>query len=99
ADEHAGARLEVAQRVAGRLDRALALEELLRALGEHRVVDRVLRVEVRVQRRGLHPHPAGQVAERQGGQTLVPYEVPGGGEDLGPGGLTPFGPPISLWSS
>ena len=64
-------------------------------LAEHRVVDRVLRREVRVQRRRLHPDAVGDVAQGQGGQALLPRHGPGGFQDLQPRRLTAFGLPIA----
>ena len=87
--EHAPGRDLAAPR-AGRCVAEVAghgLERSLPALGEHRVVDRVLRGEVLVERRRPHPHPRREVAQRQRGQAVLAHQVPGRVEDLGLGRL------------
>ena len=79
--------------------RALAaglLQEVPPGLLEHRVVDRVLGSEVRVQRGLLHADPHGDVAQGQAGHAALVGRVPGRLEDLPPGCLTTFGLPIAF---
>jgi hypothetical protein len=64
------------------------VEQLLVAVGEHRVVQRVLRVEVFVQRRLAHPHLAGQGVQRNPGDPMLARESPGAGDDRGDFGLS-----------
>ena len=65
-------------------------------LTEHRVVDRVLGLEVGVERRRPHAHPLGKVAQGELGQALLLRELPGGLENLRASSLTAFGYPIAL---
>src|SRR5580704_1693252 len=58
--------------------------QLLIALTKHGVVDRVLRVKVRVQRGGLHPDSSSQVTQRNPGQTFRTSERPRGLKNLDP---------------
>ena len=60
-----------------------ALEELPVAVGEHRVVQRVLRVEVHVQRGLAHPDLPGQAVQRHPGDAVLPGQRPGGRHDPG----------------
>ena len=53
------------------------LEQLPVAVGEHRVVQRVLRIEVLVQRRLAYPDLAGQRVERDAADAVLPSELPG----------------------
>ena len=59
--------------------------ELTLAVGEHRVVDRLLGVEVRVEARRPHAHPPGELPQRQRGQPVLVAQDPRGLEDLAPG--------------
>ena len=63
-------------------------EQLSVAVGEHRVVQRVLRVEVLVQRGLTHPDLAGQGMQRDPGDPVLPSEHPRGGDDRGDLGLS-----------
>ena len=64
-------------------------------LAEHRVVDRMLGLEVGVERRRSHAHPLGKVAQGECGQALLLREFPGGFENLRTSCLTAFGDPIA----
>ena len=75
------------------------LLEVAPRLTEHRVVDRVLGLEVRVERRRSHAHPLGKVAQGELGQALLLRELPGGLEDLRASSRTTFGYPITLRSN
>ena len=72
------------------------LQEIPPGLLEHRVVDRVLGGEVRVQRGLLHADPDRNVAQGQPGDAALARRVPGRLEDLPPRRLTPFGLPITI---
>src|SRR5258708_35776086 len=64
------------------------LEILRPGLAEHRVVDRVLRREVRVQRRRLHTYPRRDLSESHGRQTVALGDLPRSIDDLPPSCLS-----------
>ena len=76
-----------------------ATEQFLVALLEHRVVDRVLGVEVGVERLCAHPDSLAEVAQRQLAQALLAHELPGRFEDLGAGGVAALGPAVTPYRS
>ena len=63
-------------------------EQLSVAVGEHRVVQRMLRVEVLIQRRLAHPDLSGQIMQGQPGDALLASELPSRGDDRGDLGLS-----------
>ena len=63
-DERAQVLLQRGAGLTGERERVEPLEQLPVAVGEHRVVERVLRVEVLVERRLAHPDLAGQGMQR-----------------------------------
>jgi hypothetical protein len=87
--------LEVGEGFAGHGEASVVLDELTEALGVHGVVDRVLRVEVGVERGRLHADPLGDPAQRHAGQALTAGEVPRHLDDLGLGGFVSFGTSIA----
>ena len=93
--EHPRHRPQQRTRLVGPGRRGHPVEQHTVPLREHRVVDRVLRGEVPVQRRRPHPDLGGDVAQRQAGESLLARLLPGGLEDLGPGGFAPFGTSIT----
>ena len=72
-----------------------AAEQFLVSLLEHRVVDRVLGVEVGVERFRAHPDALAQVSQRELAQALFADELPRGFEDLGSGRVPAFGPAVA----
>ena len=64
------------------------------AIGEHRVVEGVLAVEVHVQRRCPHAHGLRDVAQRPAGQTALAGQPPRGVDDLALRRGMPDGPSI-----
>ena len=64
-------------------------EKLGVAVGEHRVVDGVLRREVGVQRRRLHAECSGDVPQAHRGEPVLTCERPGRVDDLPPCRLPP----------
>ena len=76
--------------IGGEFERVEAGEESTVAVGEHRVVERVLRVEVRVQRRLAHPHLAGEAVQGDAGHAFLARQLPRRGDDLGNALLPPL---------
>jgi hypothetical protein len=68
-------------------------------LAEHCVVDCVLGLEVRVERRRSHAHSLGQVAQGELGQTVLSRELPPGRTNLRVSCLAAFGSPIAFRNS
>jgi hypothetical protein len=73
--------------------------ELPIRLEEHGVEDLVLRGEVGVDRLGPHADPFAEIAHGQPGETVLPDELPGGGDDLALGLLPARCPPVDVRSS
>ena len=96
-DEESHAGLQVVERLAGEVETRLTFDEVVCTLGKHRVVDRMLRVEVRVERGRLHADTLREVAQGQGGQALGAHQLPRRIEDLRFGCLMAFGSSITSW--
>ena len=77
-DERADALLQRGAGVTRVAELVEPVEQLLVAVGEHRVVQRVLGVEVLVERRLAHPHLAGEGVQRDPGDPVFSSELPGG---------------------
>ena len=80
-DERTQELLERRAGISGELQRFEPLEQLPVAVGEHRVVQRVLRVEVLVEGRLAHPDLAGQGMQRDPGDAVLPSELPRRSDD------------------
>jgi hypothetical protein len=72
------------------------LLEVATRLTEHRVVDRVLGLEVAVERRRPHAHPLGKVAQGELDEAFLLRELPRRVKDLRTSRLTAFGYSIAL---
>src|SRR5215211_7516405 len=94
-DELPATGAKVGPNVAGARRASAQFEVLPASLAEQSVVDGVFGLEVRVQRLGPHPHLLAQIPQRQAGDPVLADELPRRLEDLRPGGLTAFGPPVS----
>lgn len=65
------------------LDVAEVRKELTRAVGEHGVIQGVLRIEVLIERRLAHADAVRQLPEGDAGDAILTGEVLSGGDDLG----------------
>ena len=80
--------------IVGRRQRRLQVDERLGRLREHRVQDRVLGLEVRVERWRRDARPARELAQGQGPQPVLAHQLPRGRQHVGPGTLPPGLTPV-----
>ena len=79
--ERAHERLHCSTRASWQLQRLESLEQPAVAVGEHRVEQRVLRIEVGVERRLAHADLAGERMERDTADAVGAGQLPGGFDD------------------
>jgi hypothetical protein len=68
-----------------------SLEKLTIAVGKHRVIERVLRIEVFIEGGLAHPHLAGERVQRDPCDAVLPGEPPRSGDDQGNLGFAALG--------